>query len=402
MKNTSNKAKSSDASVILEVFSKYKLNKLVQAELFTHDYKHFSGFINELMGGFLQYGIIMGNLQKGLYNNSGADLKRLKNVKNYTNDKKSITKYMSPLELIRYREALNSLKDAFLKLNASRITNANIYYNEALDIGDTFYNKFKKYLKINSSSSEPFIERSGISLDDSIIKTFNKGLKIGLCKNIVKAVALNYDPYSDEPFAKYEVYRKDFVNVVSTLKSYGFLDLNIKTLFNNYEKIFYNTNYLEDKNICILDYSLGLNDDFYFSQEELITFKKQLESFKYIISAINDYCKYNTLTKEQKYNEINKYIKSEALKNRKQYIDYGLNLSKRPETSNVFIVACLEKIIIEKKLNNYSPAFLDVPRSFTEKAIKVAESIVEKEKHSPRQSTIWDSLENKSNPNLCE
>lgn len=384
-----------NANALLKLISKYKLNRMVQSELFSHDYKNFSSFIKEVMNDSSKYGLIMSHLQKGLYNDySGAELKRMKKVKDYATNRKSITRYMSAMELIRYREAINNLELSLTDLCYRTNLTYNNFYEEAINIGNKTYRDF--YIYSNNERiklKENFFDYSGISLDETIVKYFKKGLRLGMYKKMLTSLnlkkdevlnvdsKLNYNPFSEIYHNRYNLFRKNFVKTIKALSSSDFTNNDIKKLFTNYEKHFYNTDYLKDNDILIFDYSLGIDKDIYFPQNNLDIFETQLNRISNEIFSINSFD--NNFTKEDKFKQINNIICKKAIEDRNNYIAIHLNdpdYFKMPETTSAFTLACLEKIAIDLNPTQFESVIPNTPKLFTEKAKLIAQSNESKEK----------------------
>ena len=178
-----------------------------------------------------QYGLIMSKLQEGLYNLSGVDLKRRKNVENYNTDRNSITQYMSAMELIRYREGINSLMHNLDNLSRYSFSYNNVY-ETALNTGHETFKRFYKYsCDENAKMKENFFDFSGVSLNDSILKNYKKGTRMKLHKKMLSVLnlksdkklstdsELDFNAYSNIYINNYNSFRKNFVKVVKKLSS---------------------------------------------------------------------------------------------------------------------------------------------------------------------------------------
>jgi hypothetical protein len=327
----------------------------------------------------------------------------------------SVPNYMSALELIMYRTAMKETIAYFeeLELMTDRYQN---FYEAAERIADEVsYDDFYKYKIVNGDKIKNHLYYEGEEKADSILKILDKTIKLGFYNKFLSKSPLRKDsnsqfsgfnPYSDSYFDRYENYRKKFVKVVKCLsENFKLSDNSIKNLFQIYETEFYETNFLSENNMSVIDYTLGLSKGTYFSLKNLNDYENELNHFLEAINAINN-CEENTYTSEkQKISFLCKYLSQSARKERAAYIKNNAESLGRPETSNVFLVACLDLIankkIEEAKKDNKELVFefdefstqniRNLPKSFVQKAQLVEDSVIQKTKKPLIyfQPTFW-------------
>lgn len=414
---------------LLNSLSYDNLNRIVQRNIFTHDMKKFSLLIKE--SNFKNnptYNLILGKIQEGIYKNPTNIIREIKNVKENT----SLPNYMSPMELIMYREAINRVANEYSTLNPK--TSLEDLYSLARKIGSEVREDFNIYLKkVYNENGEldldiekkrkHFFDCTGANINgkDGIIKKFEKTLKLGHYHTLLKKASIRSDEltidevpsfltsFLQKELRKYEAFRKDFVYIVDTLKRENVEESKIKNLFIEYEKVFFNTSYLKDKNIFILKYLLGLNKGIYYCGT-LYYFKNELTSLKQLIEQAKQ--KYTNIS-DNVINNIKHQLKEKAAEARAKYIKNNIYLHSRPETSRVFLVACLdnltkefvnehkkEKLLIEPENNEFSTKQIqNLPESIFElkklvkKSINVEKIKINSIKHSPEQLKIEDCFE---------
>lgn len=416
---------------LLKSLSYDSLNRLVQRNIFTHDMKNFSLFIKE--SNFKDqptYNIILGKIQEGIYKYPTNIVKEIKNVKANS----SLPDYMSPMELIMYRESINKVINEYSNLNPK--TPLDNLYNLAKRIGNEVREDFNIYLKkiydengkidLNiQEKRKQFFDCTGTSINEKsgIVKKFEKTLKLGHYHTLLKNSSIRMDEFTindsysfltsfiQKDLRKYESFRKDFVNVVDTLKRENIKEEKIKDLFIEYEKNFFNTDYLKNNNIFVLKYLLGLNKGLYYSGT-MFYFKNEIMSFKKLIEQAKQ--KYTNFS-DNVIDQIKHDLKDKAIESRAKYIKNNLYSFNRPETSRAFLVACLdnitkeflknnenkkEKILIEPENNEFSTKQIqNLPESIYElkrlvkKSIEVEKIKINNIKHSPNQLNVENEFE---------
>ncbi|MDD4111032.1 MAG: hypothetical protein PHS54_05760 [Clostridia bacterium] len=346
----------------LKSLSRADLNRLVQRHLFIYDMLNFRSFIKKIEANNIPaYAITLSKIQEGVFGYYGDKLKRLKNVP----IKNTLPDFMSPMELLMYREAINRVIDEYDGINKK--TPANCYYSLARQIGEEVNKEFRIYLHEqydeegnldleNEKQRRNYYDKNGVSLYQSIIKKYKRSLKLGkyksllLTSSLIKSKRTNdfnyFDPYSKENFDRYEMFRQDFVCIVNMLKDANVSERVVKELFQAYEKTFFNTNYLKDKNVNIVNYLLGLNKGICFSYKNFKCFEASLFYFHKLLINIDR--KYSKFTNEV-VDEIKSRLTQKAEQERTKYIQDPENIKNfcRPENSNVFLVACLDNITKE-------------------------------------------------------
>ncbi len=371
----------------LNSISRGKLNKLVQRYILSNDIKNFSSYLTNTSrekGVSLPHDQILASIQNGLYGENGKNLKDDKNIPRNG----IVPDYMSSMELIRYRDAINLTKERYKDLIERGFFYSRYIQGDPIEIGRQVEREFRGYRNFFN-----FIYTGGESINSGIVKDFNKALKLKLYHKVLTIIpgknkhgfANDFNPYY-EKFNDYEQYRKKFVQVVDYFSKFNFPDSEIKKLFRAYEKTYYNTNFLEEKNIDIINYTLGLSKGAYFSKKDLEVFEKCVDYLMDVV--IEDF---------RDYDETINYLEEKAAENREKYIDENMKDGKRPENSDIFLVACLDKIVEKKRkeglkdmkivqVEPFSNAeystknILDLPDSIKEISKMVAKSIEDKRK----------------------
>lgn len=399
-------AKKFDLDKALKSLTRNNLNRIVHKYIFAYDFTEFSSNLSQLG---LPYASIIRYIQKGLYKNMSSD--RIRNWKGMPNSG-SLPEYMSPMELIQYRDAMNKTIQ-YLNDPNENVSRYDTPHALARRAADSVFDEFDAYEE--SPSPEWIYYEKHEGPVGGLIKTFDRTIKCGQYDKFISSSPLRTnkvtDFSSDSGFnpVKYETYQKNFVKLIEYLnKECSLPDGAIKSLFSLYESKFYNTSFLSDKNVTVIDYSLGLTKGRYFSAEDLENFETEIGHFLASARFYKSYTAEKVISNAQKISYFNDMISKVAEEERKKYIEEHIPVFKRPETSNVFLVACLDTIAAEivkndkKKDKPISPEEREkystqdmkyFPNTFIEKALCVKENLIQKKKGNESvtvQPTFWD------------